>query len=274
MSTRVAITASQLLKDTSLLKRAALAFDRFLISIDERFTADSVMADLRWLADRGIVLDVLQNIRSEDGAVLNIGKLPMYSPEAKRLLAPPGVTLLEFILRFSAYHINNAFSWTAVILGADAPTTTVLKPGTDLAIEVVLKQLPQPDELTPWEAILDWRQDEDAQVKFARLKRWMNSVLVDEKKPADLEDELRYLIDEYAAHMRLHRMKANTGPIRMVIVEGAQFAENLLKVKWGKAAEQLFSFRERRVALLEAEQKAPGREIAYIVDAQRRFGRR
>jgi len=262
-----------MLEDLSLLKRAALMFDQFVVSIDEHFTPQSVLADLRWLADRGVVFDMLGDIKNERGDVLNIGKLPVTTAFVQ-MIAPKGINLLDFNLRFSAYHINNTFGWTAVILGRSGPPkTTALQPGADRAVEIVLRQLPQPDELTPWEAILEWRQDEEAQVRFRRLKRWLSN-LVDDQKPKDLEDELRYLIDEYVAYMRLHRMKANTGPIRMVLVQGAQLAENILKMKWGAAAEQLLSFRERQIALLEAEQKAPGREIAYIVEAQRRFGHR
>ena len=273
MSTRVAVTASALLEDTSLLKRAALMFDHFVLSIDERFTAEPVLADLRWLADRNVVFDVLAEIKNERGHVLNIGKMPI-TPTIVREMAPQEINLQDFILRFSAHHINNTFGWTAVILGRSGPgKTTTVQPGANRAIEIVLNQLPQPDELTPWEAILEWRDDEEAQVRFRRLKRWMSNIGADDKKSEDLEDELRYLIDEYGAYMRLHQIKANTGLIRTVVVHGAQFAENILKLRLGVAAEQLLSIRERRIALLEAEQKAPGREIAYLVEAQRRFGR-
>ena len=101
----------------------------------------------------------------------------------------------------------------------------------------------------------------------------MSNIVADDRTIGDLEDELRYLIDEYTAYMRLHRIKANSGPVRTVLIQGAQLAEKMLKLKWGAAAEQLLSFRERRIALLEAEQKAPGREIAYLVETQRRFDR-
>jgi hypothetical protein len=267
MSTRVAIAASYSLEDSSLLKRAALMFDHFVVDIDH-FTSESVLADLRWLADRGVVFDTHTEIKNELGDVLNLCEIP---PNLE--IIPPQATMLDFMLRFFAYHVSNTLGWTAVVLGRnDPPNKAALQPGADRAVEIVFKQLPQPDELTAWEAILEWRQDEKAQVAFRRLKRWLSNIVAEDKKPKDLEDELRYLIDEYVAYMRLHQIKANTGAIRAVLVQGAQLAENILKMKWGSAAEQFLSFRERRIALLEAEQKAPGREIAYLVEAKRRFG--
>ena len=50
-------------------------------------------------------------------------------------------------------------------------------------------------------------------------------------------------------------------------------AEDLVKVKLGDLAKLLFILRERKVSLLEAELKAPNRELAFISIARSRFSR-
>ena len=50
-----------------------------------------------------------------------------------------------------------------------------------------------------------------------------------------------------------------------------EFLENTLKLKFSKLPEPLFTLRKRELYLLEAELNAPGRELAYIVQAQEIF---
>jgi hypothetical protein len=71
--------------------------------------------------------------------------------------------------------------------------------------------------------------------------------------------------------MRLHKMKTNVGVLETVVVSTAEILEDLIKFNWGKLAKTLFSFKQREIALLEGELKAPGNEVAYIVKASDTF---
>lgn len=75
------------------------------------------------------------------------------------------------------------------------------------------------------------------------------------------------MINRYCAHMNLHRIKTHTGKLQTVMAA----ATNLLRGKLLDAASLLFSYKNQRVGLLEAELTAPGREVAYIVAARERF---
>lgn len=138
-------------------------------------------------------------------------------------------------------------------------------------VQITLKSLPIPDESVPWEQIIEYRSDPDSQSKFLALRHWMSEVARAELTPAEVEEKLEYLIDQYRQHMRLHRMKTNVGTLETVVTTGAEFLGDLVSFKWGKAAEALFSLRRRRVALLEGELTAPGSEVAYIVKARETF---
>ena len=64
------------------------------------------------------------------------------------------------------------------------------------------------------------------------------------------------------------------GPLKTVVVTTADVLEGLAKFNWSSAAKALFAVSERKAALMQAEQNAPGREIAYIVYARDHFRER
>jgi hypothetical protein len=99
----------------------------------------------------------------------------------------------------------------------------------------------------------------------------MSEVARAELTPAEVEEKLEYLIDQYQKHMLLHRMKTNVGTLETIVMTGAEMLGDLLSFKWGKAAQALFSLKKREVALLEGELTAPGNEVAYIVKARETF---
>ena len=51
----------------------------------------------------------------------------------------------------------------------------------------------------------------------------------------------------------------------------ADIIENLVKFNWSKIAKGALQVSKRKVELMEAEMKAPGRECAYVFDARKRF---
>jgi hypothetical protein len=134
-----------------------------------------------------------------------------------------------------------------------------------------LKSVPLPDDGTSWEDILDYRNDPDARTRFLRLKHWMNEAVAQNRSPAVLHDELQTLLAEYEDYMKLHRMKIRSGAMETFITTTAEVLEGLLKLKWSDSARALFSFRRRRIQLLEAEREAPGRQLAHLAHIRGRF---
>jgi hypothetical protein len=143
--------------------------------------------------------------------------------------------------------------------------------GKSEVVQLSLNALPMPDESTPWEQIIEYRSDPDSRSKFLALRHWMSEVARAELTPAEVEEKLEYLIDQYQKHMKLHRMKTNVGTLETVVTTGAEMLGDFFSFKWGKAAQALFSLKRRKVALLEGELTAPGNEVAYIVKARETF---
>jgi hypothetical protein len=121
---------------------------------------------------------------------------------------------------------------------------------------------------------LEYRGDADSRTRFLRLKHWINEAVAQKRPARQLHDEIQTLLAEYEDHMKLHRLKIRTGAVETFVTTSAEVLEGLVRVKWSDAARALFSFRRRRIQLLEAERHAPGRHLAYLADVRSRFGRR
>lgn len=138
-------------------------------------------------------------------------------------------------------------------------------------VEIVLNSLPTPDESVSWEQILEYRGDPGTRDKFLSLRRWMNKLAREQISPQEIHDELEFLIHEYKRHMEFHKMKINFETWRTICVAQAELIPNLVKLKWGEIARSLFALKQRQVSLMELELSTPGKEVAYIVEAQNTF---
>jgi hypothetical protein len=157
------------------------------------------------------------------------------------------------------------------VLSAGIPDCIKGQANKGHVVEVVLNALPTPDESTSWEQIIEYRSDPDSYSKFLALRNWMNQIARNGLSSIEVEQQLEFLVDEYEQHLRLHRMKTNAGTLESVIVAGAEFLEDLSRFRLSKVANALFSARYKRIALIEQELTAPGREVAYVIKAAEMF---
>jgi hypothetical protein len=167
--------------------------------------------------------------------------------------------------------VSSGFS-AAGILGSVVANGTGEDPKTGRVIDIVLKNLPVPSELTPWEAIIDFRQDANIKLSFLELRRWMREVAKGEKSTEEITEELEYLMARFEHSMRVHKIKYHSGVLRTILVLPLQIAENMARINFSKlATEGAFSIFDRKIALTEAELSAPGKEVSYIVKARNWF---
>ena len=138
-------------------------------------------------------------------------------------------------------------------------------------VTIALAALPIPDDQTSWEQIIEYRDDPVLQDKFLDLRHWMSEVARGDLTPPEIEEKLEYLLSRYRRHLDIHKMKSNTTIFETVVVTTADVLGNLARFQWGKAAQGLFSFKHRKVDLLEGELKAEGSEVAYIMKARNLF---
>jgi len=139
-------------------------------------------------------------------------------------------------------------------------------------LQIVMNKIPIPEENTPWEAILDFKKNPKSVGALLGLRNWVNNVARGDLEISEIETNLDYLLYEYKEALKLHKIKYNRGTIETLVVTSAEILENLIKVKWGDLAKNLFSIGNRKIDLLEAELSMPGREVSFIIRAQEQFG--
>lgn len=144
-------------------------------------------------------------------------------------------------------------------------------PNKSEVMHILIDGLPIPDDSVSWETILDFKNNTESRGKLLAIKRWVNKISKESLGKGEIKDEIEYLIHEYEQSIKLHRMKTNMGMIETVLTIPAEILENLVQIKFSKAIQSCFVFKKRRIQLLEAEMRAGGRELAYIVKAREKF---
>jgi hypothetical protein len=137
-------------------------------------------------------------------------------------------------------------------------------------VDIVLHRFPYVGDNVSWEQVLEFRKDPDVLASRNRLRKWLGSMAKDKFAPYEIEREIDCLLTDYEAFMRKHRMAVSHEAMRTAVVGIATILEDLSRFKWGKLAESLFAVTDRSANLIDDE-KAPGREISYLVSLKQTF---
>ena len=250
-----------------------------------------VAKTLEWLEEQGVIVGITPETLGEMSAAATptaeafrsqINEtMGLYIDERKRAGVPVllsevggGDFIGDVMGRAIALSLRDMKGLDAVSTIAPHKLVNQLVPsaqGLGDVVQVVLDGLPVPAETTAWEAIIEFRSDATAIAKLLGLRRWMNQMATGTIDPQKLEQEIEWLLHEYEEHMRLHQLKINKGSLEMVVTLAAGLVEDVVKLKFRDAAGLLFERTHRRIALMEAERGAPGRELAYLSKARSAF---
>jgi hypothetical protein len=181
--------------------------------------------------------------------------------------------LSDYIVRRLSVGINQLLKFETVPICQRYLPATLRPPelsSADDVLHVALQALPVPDDSCAWQDILDFRTEmHDKEWGF---RRWLQSLAKKKQTEAEIRDEIEWLVNEYSKAMELHRIKASQSFVDVFVISPLEIIENLVKFSWSKIAKGALQVQKRKVELLEAEMKAPGRECAYVFDARKRFG--
>jgi hypothetical protein len=283
--------------DTSCLKREALMFNQICIpTLSASFLSNNqlherqpeVIEELQWLSEQGILFEP-DKVVYDDGMLWDVeqfastlivmkfggeGVPSLNTAEISRsVIVLTGIGTRMHAIKLHNKGVAEAYS---VLNSLQAPP---MNAGPERNIlEMVINELPVPDDLTPWEQIIEFRRDPDSLNKFLKLKNWMNDIAKMQLKPNEVDDKLKSLISDYQAHLNIHKMKTKLDTIKTIILAEAGFITSgwltglgALPGLIGMVATPLYTIRQRQISLLEEEQKAPGKEIAYIIKAKDAF---
>ena len=134
------------------------------------------------------------------------------------------------------------------------------------AVHFILGQLPVPQQDTPWEQIIDFREDDTLKRQYYALLNWLNQVSNKDMPVSHIIDEYNHLYSEYTRQYALHKMNSRFTTMELLITSG-KFLSSLAQQGYVSAIKVL-TIRKKQVALLKEEKDIEGRELAYIFSAQ------
>ena len=138
-------------------------------------------------------------------------------------------------------------------------------------INLILADIPEPEPNTPWEAILDYKSDEDIRNKYLALVNWINKVSKSEFNVNEIKDEYDYLISEYKKQYKTHKLKSQNSIIEVIINMGTGLLTSLKTGDFYGAFKSIIKATPASIRLMEEESKLFGREMSYIYHTQNKF---
>jgi hypothetical protein len=147
-------------------------------------------------------------------------------------------------------------------------TSKTVRSESVLRIAIDMFPVPPPD--CAWDDILNFKSDlSDEHWGF---RRWLHSLATKPLSEAEIRDEIEWTLNEYRKAMELHHLKASQTFVDVFVISPLEIIENLIKFNWSRIAKGALQVQKRRIELMEAEMKAPGRECAYVFETVKRFG--
>lgn len=256
--------------------------------------AESIITELQWLQQTGIIFELTMKEEFQSQSMENFAQISVGQKfeDAKNLLKQ----IIDFQTSIPKYNTDEKskadlikeqhfkiIRLMSIVMEATKGITTVTTiPYTEYTRELpnssksdvaqlVISKLPLPSNETPWEQIIDYRNDPENQNNFLGLRQWIRKISKDELSKAEIEDEIEWRINEFQNHMKLHKMKANAETLEVMVKAPLEIIENLIKFKLSKIPEPFFALKKRQINLMEAELNAPGREMAYIIKTRDTF---
>jgi hypothetical protein len=136
--------------------------------------------------------------------------------------------------------------------------------------DIVTRLFPAPDDSCAWQDLFDFKSE--MLDKLWHFRRFIHTLVTKSQTEAEIRDDIEWTVNEYTKAMALHHIKSAQSFVDVFVISPLDLIENLVKLNWSKIAKGALQVRRRKVELMEAEMKAPGRECAYVFDARKRFG--
>jgi len=142
----------------------------------------------------------------------------------------------------------------------------------DNVMHLLLEKVPMPKDDVAWEKIIEFREDAEAKGFLHGLRVWAADLAQQKLSRSEIEQKLEWLLFQRRQHLRSHKIAYNLDALGSILVTSAEILEDLLKIKWGKAARGVISLAHRKTHLMKLEMDSPGKEIEYLLKAEKAFG--
>lgn len=128
---------------------------------------------------------------------------------------------------------------------------------------ISLSNVPIPTGV-PIQELLAFKKDSETESKLERFRWWMKKIAKQNIPNSELKDMIAESLFEFEDYMKRQKFKTDRTTIRNVLTIAAEVADSLFRAKFKQLVDICYQFEDRHIALLEAEDKAPGREVAFL----------
>jgi hypothetical protein len=284
--------------DLSSLKRHLLLFDKiypveFVRLEPVGFEIDSAeVADLDFLRERGVIgnFDLKKMIEAMMQATLSVDKrfleehkassdvdkdpveaLRNFASKAKEMLTPD--LRSDEMVRYLCAHLREEDSTANVVpvCKSTLPSQLKVEGMSENLLSVTLNAFPLPDEMTSWQDILDFKSD--MHNKQWTFRRFLEDLATKKLSAMEVKDRIEYSLNEYSQGMRHRHIKIIHSSVAALVVPTADLFFNFSGNHAAALIAAGIAINKLRIELMEGEMKAPGKECAYVFEAQKEFGR-
>ena len=152
------------------------------------------------------------------------------------------------------FHFGNTNQSTGNLRSADVLT-------------VALEAFPVPGGDSSCADILDFKAAQ--QNNRWAFRRFLHDVVSERQTEAEIRDDIEWTINQYTKELGRFQLKRSVTFMETYIIPTVEALESFKPSSFLKG---IVSIKKRKIELLEAEARAPGREVAYVFDARRRLG--
>jgi hypothetical protein len=283
----VAVPHAAFVTDKAALKQLVMMFDR--IAIQDLIASDSNLAppEFAWLAELGILfafdMEKLANhddyrptfdrIGSELGETLpaiglNVDETPAPYVEAGSMdlceLLEMAKRVSTELTRLTTSLLRNREHLDAyAVLPIGHNSLDHEDQGDHDILKIVLPTFPVPDDDVTWQQILEYRNGPGS---FSFVKNWISDVTRGSLTPAEAEEKLGHLLNQYRTRLEIHQMKITTMTLEAFVVTTPDVLDG-----FRPGERELFFLEHRKMALLQGESTSAGSEVAYVIKAKSLF---
>lgn len=140
-------------------------------------------------------------------------------------------------------------------------------------VKIVIKQIPTPHSLVPLDEVISFKNDSDNIRRYKGLMTWINKMSNSDLSINEIEKELEYLTLDFKSRMQHAYKKHDINTLEAILKLPLEIVENLIKIKWSKIPGTIIDIKREKIELNEFEINDAHREIAYLIHAQKNFGK-
>ena len=178
----------------------------------------------------------------------------------------------EYFARALSFFLNREpGKFTVPLLSELSSLDFLKKTKKSEIVRIILDDFPIPDELTPWEEILQFKSKHDIKHQYLGFRVFLSELAQSKLSLNEIEEKIIFMLNEYKDQLKLHNLKTRLTKIESSFLVVPEFLENIIRLKFGAAAKSLLKIEHNKIITIESETSLKGREVAYMVSAKHHF---